>query len=52
MDLDLVRDDEFWLRDVSGSQELLGACTARSALPVVVPIDVCGHDDSLLVSPW
>lgn len=35
----LVRDDKLGLRDVSGSQELLGSLARRSALTVIVPID-------------
>ena len=38
-DLHLVGDDEFRLRDVLWSQELLGAFAARSRLAVVVPGD-------------
>ena len=45
MNLDFVRNDVFRLLDVFGSQELLGACAARSALPMVVPLDVDGHGD-------
>ena len=43
VDFDLVRDDVFRLLDVFGSQELLGARTARSAFSVVVPFDIGGH---------
>ena len=35
----LVREDKLRLRDVSGSQELLGSLARRSALAVIVPID-------------
>ncbi len=46
MNLDLVCDDKFRLRDVLGSQELLGACATRSGLAVVIPFDVGRHDVS------
>ena len=60
VDFDLVRDDVFRLLDVFGSQELLGACAARSAFSVVVPFDVDGHGGPLqlcvhsmaLCVPW
>ncbi len=43
IELVLGRQGELWLRDILGSQELLGAGTAGSALAVVVPLDVDGH---------
>ena len=43
VDLHLVGDDEVRLRDVLGSQELLGTGAARSTLSVVVPFDIDGH---------
>ena len=46
MDLDLVGDDEVWLLNVLGSQELLGTGAARSGLTVVVPVDIGGHTDT------
>ena len=51
MDLDLVGDDEIGLRDVSGSQELLGTGATRSALSVVIPLDVDGHKAPLFGLP-
>ena len=46
VNFDFVRDDKFGLLDVLGSQELLGACTTRSAFSVVVPFDIGGHESS------
>jgi hypothetical protein len=46
IEFDLVGDDMFRLRDVLGSQELLGAGAARSALSVVVPLNIDGHESS------
>ena len=43
VDFDLVGDDGIGLRNRLWSQELLGACAARSTLAVVVPADVSGH---------
>ena len=43
VNLDLVRDDGFGLRNVLWSQELLGTGAARSTLSVVVPFDIDGH---------
>ena len=51
VNLDFVRDDVFRLRDVFGSQELLGTGAARSTLAVVVPLDLDGHDFPLGGSP-
>lgn len=41
--LDLVGQDELRLLDVLGSQELLGTGAARSALSVIIPVDIDGH---------